>query len=305
MATATGENQEAPAAPAKPRVCGTCGAAARYTCPGCGVRTCSLPCVQAHKEASGCTGVRDRTKLVFKEDMDNLTLLSDYRFLEEVDNLLEDNTRHQLHRMAKRRRPDERPSLPPHLQRLQAQAAQRGTTLKFMPVFFSNHRHNSTRYQFKEGIIRWHIKWIFHQAEVVLTDSSVDENTSIFRVLAKYMNPVENKLSAEDKEKLAFYHSASYSRVSVLIKTETADKRVIFQELEPYKSLRVNFANKVITEYPVLYVVLKDHLESYLEYESEGHDDLFSEVEVKEEQKKDELKFFEADSDEDDNDESE
>lgn len=152
---------------------------------------------------------------------------------------------------------------------------------------------------------RWHIKWIFHQADVVLMDTSVDEHTSIFRVLAKYMNPRESKLSVEDREKLAFYHSASYSRVSVLIKTETADKRVVFRELDPYKSLRVNFANKVITEYPVLYVVLRDHLESYLEYESEGHEDLFSEVEVKEEAKKDELKFFEADSDEDDEEEDE
>lgn len=158
---------------------------------------------------------------------------------------------------------------------------------------------------------RWHIKWIFHQADVVLTDRSVSENTSIFRLLAKYMNPTENELSAEDNEKLAYYHSASYSRVSVLIKTETPDSGgIIFQELEPYKSLRVNFANKVITEHPVLYVVMKDHLDSYLDYRSEGHDDLFSEVEGKEEQKQTEqkmdgLKFFDADSDGSDSDESE
>lgn len=152
---------------------------------------------------------------------------------------------------------------------------------------------------------RWHIKWIFHQADVVLTDCSVDENTSIFRLLARYLNPTENKLSAEDNEKLAYYHSASYSRVSVLIKTETPDSGIVFQELEPYKSLRVNFANKVITEYPVLYVVLKDHLDSYMDYRSEGHDDLFSEVEGKEEQKMDGLKFFDADSGDDDDDESE
>lgn len=77
-----------------------------------------------------------------------------HRFLEEIDNRLEDNLRHRLLRMAKRRKPDERPSLPPHLQRLRAQAAQRGTTLRFMPIFFSSHRDNSTRYHFKEGIIR-------------------------------------------------------------------------------------------------------------------------------------------------------
>ncbi|MPC18480.1 Box C/D snoRNA protein 1 [Portunus trituberculatus] len=195
--------------------------------------------------------------------------------------------------------PDDRLSVPPHLQQLRIQAAQRGTTLKFIPSFFSNHRENTTRYHFKEGVIRWHIKWVFHQADVVLIDCSVDENTLICTLLAKYMNPTKNELSAEDNEKLAYYHSASYSRVSVLMKTNTPDSGVVFHEIEPLKTLRVNFANKVILEYPVLYVVLKDHLCSYLDYhgEDEGHDDLFSVIEEKEEQGKNVLNFFDGDCD--------
>ena len=146
---------------------------------------------------------------------------------------------------------------------------------------------------------RWHIKWVFHQADVVFIDRSVDENTLICTLLAKYMNPTKNEQSAEDNEKLAYYHSASYSRVSVLIRTSTPDFGVVFHEIEPLKTLRVNFANKVIVEYPVLYVVLKDHLCSYLDYhgEGEGHDDLFSAVEEKEEQRKGALNFFDGDSD--------
>jgi hypothetical protein len=36
------------------KLCEECSvAAARYCCPGCGVRTCSLPCSKAHKAASG------------------------------------------------------------------------------------------------------------------------------------------------------------------------------------------------------------------------------------------------------------
>lgn len=285
-------------APSKPRVCEECGDEAKYTCPGCGRRTCSLGCVREHKAVSGCSGLRNRTKLVFKENMDNLTLLSDYRLLEEIDNRLEDNLRNRLLRSAKRP-PDDRLSVPPHLQQLRIQAAQRGTTLKFIPSFFSSHRENTTRYHFREGLIRWHIKWVFHQADVVLIDRSVDENTLICTLLAKYMNPTKNELSAEDNEKLAYYHSASYSRVSVLMKINTPESGVVFHEIEPLKTLRVNFANKVIAEYPVLYVVLKDHLFSYLDYqgEDEGHDDLFSGTEGKEEQVKDALKFFDADSD--------
>ncbi|MPC76488.1 Box C/D snoRNA protein 1 [Portunus trituberculatus] len=71
----------------KPRVCEECGEEAKYTCPGCGRRTCSLGCVREHKAASGCSGLRDRTKLVSKEDMNNLTLLSDYSLLPNTNKL--------------------------------------------------------------------------------------------------------------------------------------------------------------------------------------------------------------------------
>ena len=34
----------------------------KYTCPGCSVPSCSLPCVEAHKQHTGCTGKRQRTQ---------------------------------------------------------------------------------------------------------------------------------------------------------------------------------------------------------------------------------------------------
>lgn len=127
-------------------------------------------------------------------------------------------------------------------------------------------------------------------------DSSVDENTLIIKLLSKYLDP-KNNLSAEDNEKLAYYHSASYGKVAVLMKTDLPGSGMTFQELFLSKSLRLNFANKSILEYPVLYVVLRDHIHAYLDYQPEGHDDLFSEPEVKEAQKVEGLSFFDAHSD--------
>jgi hypothetical protein len=44
-------------------LCSMCqNRAARYRCPGCHTRTCSVECVRAHKAKSSCTGKRDRTK---------------------------------------------------------------------------------------------------------------------------------------------------------------------------------------------------------------------------------------------------
>ncbi|XP_045606797.1 box C/D snoRNA protein 1 [Procambarus clarkii] len=271
---------------------------AKYTCPACSIKSCSLSCVKAHKQCEGCSGVRNRAALVLKDDMDNLTLLSDYRLLEEIDHKLEDNLRHPLRRHVMRSLKD-KPSLPHFLHRLRNEAWNRGTTLKFMPSHFASRRENTSRFNFKEGIIRWHIKWIFHQADVTFTDTSVDENTPIIKLLTKYLEP-NNDLSQDDNEKLAYYQSASYGKVAVLMKTDVPGSGTTFQELFMSKSIRLNLANKMVMEYPVLYVVLKHHMDAYLEYQPEGHDDLFSDPEVKEAtemQKVTGLSFFDASND--------
>src|SRR4051794_14778196 len=38
---------------------GDCAAAARYTCPACGTRFCTVACGRTHKEEDGCTGKRN------------------------------------------------------------------------------------------------------------------------------------------------------------------------------------------------------------------------------------------------------
>jgi hypothetical protein len=60
-----------------PVTCQVCSAGtAKYTCPGCGVRSCSLGCVQQHKAANGCSGKRDRLGYVPLADYSEKQLLS-------------------------------------------------------------------------------------------------------------------------------------------------------------------------------------------------------------------------------------
>lgn len=267
--------------------------AAKYTCPSCGAKTCSLGCVKTHKNDANCNGMRNKTAMVHKGDMDNFTLLSDYRFLEEIDHKLEDNHRDPLRRHIVQRN-NERPTLPHFLQRLKNEAWNRGTLLKFMPSHFAAHQENSTRFHFKEGIIRWHVKWIFHQADVKFTDKSIDENTSIVKLLVKYMEPNNGLLSAEENEKLAYYHSASYGKIAVLLRTNERGSGPAFEEVFVKKSLRLNLANKTVTEFPVFYVILRDHIHAYLDYEADDQDDLFSEIEEKDIQKDEGLSYFQS-----------
>jgi len=48
----------------------------KYRCPGCGSLTCSLPCVQAHKRRTACTGKRPRTDPVPLARFDDNQLIS-------------------------------------------------------------------------------------------------------------------------------------------------------------------------------------------------------------------------------------
>ncbi|KAK7084542.1 Box C/D snoRNA protein 1 [Halocaridina rubra] len=272
---------------------GTCSVCianlAKYTCPSCKIKTCSLSCVKTHKDDTSCSGVRSKTAMIHKEDMDNLTLLSDYRFLEEIDHKLEDTGRDPLRRYVAPS-PYGVPSLPPFLIRLKTAAWKRGTHLRFMPKHFVAHKENSTRYIFQEGIIRWHVKWVFHQADISFTEESVNENKTIIDLLAKYLEPDSSVLSPEEAEKLAYYHSASYKKIAVLLKN--ADRgSPVFEEMFVDKSLLLNLANKTVKEFPVFYVVLRDHIHFYMDLEADddhNFNDLFDDHLQKTESDKDE-----------------
>lgn len=49
----------------------------KYKCPGCTLRSCSLTCVKAHKQRTGCTGKRQQqTQFVPLSKFDDNILLS-------------------------------------------------------------------------------------------------------------------------------------------------------------------------------------------------------------------------------------
>lgn len=61
----------------EPIVCEECKFnPSKYKCPGCSIRSCSLPCVKAHKQRTGCTGKRNQTQYVPISQFDDNLLLS-------------------------------------------------------------------------------------------------------------------------------------------------------------------------------------------------------------------------------------
>ncbi|KAF9569368.1 hypothetical protein CPC08DRAFT_653352 [Agrocybe pediades] len=74
-----------PIADQKQTLCAQCKSQpAKYTCPGCSTRTCSLPCSSSHKTATGCAGVRNKVAYVPMNQYTWGKMMDDYVFLEEM-----------------------------------------------------------------------------------------------------------------------------------------------------------------------------------------------------------------------------
>ncbi|XP_041974402.1 box C/D snoRNA protein 1 [Aricia agestis] len=237
--------------------CEVCGAnPAKYTCPKCEVKTCCLQCVVIHKRELECTGIRDRTKFVRIKEFSNTDLLSDYRLLEECARFV-----YAVKRDEKKRFTRLDKDLPLHLFKLKTAARKRGTVLQFLAQNFTRHSINTTRYNYKTNVIHWRIEWIFPNVEnkpLKFVDEKCLEKNKLSQLLDKYINP--DAPPFEGSKNLAYYKSAGFSGIKVLLKAEKvrgSDKK--FFELDATETLAENLSGKCIIEFPIIFVVLKDH----------------------------------------------
>lgn len=65
------------------KICAVCSSPAKYTCPRCSARSCSLNCSQIHKSRDSCSGIRDPAKFVPLNQYGQGVWSSDYTLLEE------------------------------------------------------------------------------------------------------------------------------------------------------------------------------------------------------------------------------
>ncbi|KAL3277296.1 hypothetical protein HHI36_012646 [Cryptolaemus montrouzieri] len=235
---------------------------AKYTCPRCEVKTCSLRCNKIHKLEVECNGERDRTKFIPMKKFTNIDLSSDYRLLEEISRSIETSRK----KFGKRMKYD----IPFSLIKLRNGAAARKTVLKFLPNAFQRHKQNSTMFDTKENLIYWHIDWVFVNADnLCLSDSKVSEVQKLGTILSKYL---EEQADPVLEEKFQFYQAAGYSGIKILLKAERK-KGKKFYEVDIDMTLKESLRNRAIIEYPIFYVVLTDHVDQFEVIDSDCEDD--------------------------------
>ncbi|XP_026179242.1 box C/D snoRNA protein 1 [Mastacembelus armatus] len=234
--------------------CGVCGSEeAKYRCPACRTHSCSLLCVKKHKENSGCSGVRDRTAFVTLSQFDEMTLLSDYRFLEDAGRFADGATRDSLIRA---------PRATVKAKRLAANARKMNITLRFLPISFTKSRENSTFFFAKEKQFMWHLKLIFPQSSTEFSQRRVSDRKTLEEILTSYIHPTES--NPVTRQKLKMYVHTPFDHVKVFMKAEGRKANSLrYHELAIQKSLRDNLSYKTLIEYPVLHVVLRNHWKEY------------------------------------------
>ncbi|KAK9884661.1 hypothetical protein WA026_007504 [Henosepilachna vigintioctopunctata] len=240
---------------------------AKYTCPRCEVKTCSLKCNQIHKSEVECTGERDRTKFIPMKKFTNFDLSSDYRLLEETSRNIEVCRK----KYGKRMKYD----LPFTLIKLKNGAAARKTFLKFLPPSFERRKNNSTTFDPKNNTILWHLDIIFTNSNNFhLNECKVPEDKKISSILSKYIekqgDPILNK-------QLDLYQAAGFSGIRVLLKAEKC-KGKKFYDIDLSMTLKECLKNRIIIEYPVLYVIRKEHIDLFDIIDSDDDGEIDKEI---------------------------
>uniref|UniRef100_A0A182WAY6 HIT-type domain-containing protein n=1 Tax=Anopheles minimus TaxID=112268 RepID=A0A182WAY6_9DIPT len=242
-------------------LCEACNvSAAQYTCPRCEVKTCSLVCLNLHKQELKCDGIRDRTKYIPLVKMTKVDLMNDYYFLEECTKFVEDRKRDHRKRFTCSNN-----HLPNHLVRLQRAATARGTMLRFMLQHFSKRQKNTTYLDFKSGNIMWRIEWCFPSGNetFVFVDEHVNEDCKLHEIVDKYLQPAE-KSDIPGAAKLAYYQSRGISALQLLLKAEGIKQcRNRTLPLNITDTLRESLRDKTVVEFPTIYVVFKDQLDQF------------------------------------------
>ncbi|XP_074491084.1 box C/D snoRNA protein 1 isoform X1 [Sebastes fasciatus] len=234
--------------------CGVCGSEeAKYRCPACLGHSCSLLCVKKHKEDTGCSGVRNKTAFVTLSHFDEMTLLNDYRLLEDTGRFADGATRDKLIRT---------PRSTSKAKRLAANARKMNITLRFLPVTFTKSKENSTLFYTREQEFLWHVKLIFPQSSTEFSQRRVSDRQTLEQILTPYIHPTES--DPVTRQKLKMYVHTPFDHVKVFMKAEGRKANSVrFNELDIRKTLKDNLSYKTLIEYPVLHVVLGDHWKEY------------------------------------------
>lgn len=254
----------------------------KYTCPACGARTCSLACVTRHKKQTECLGLVDQTQFIPRKDLGESTLHMnrDYNFLLKFGRDIQlgksdvkNNAKNIFKRQYQNNRNTKRfktgndvdtrletvkkayPNDPPTTVR-------RNNTLVIqLPPGMSRATSNKSGFDKKLSSFTWSVEWAVVGLDGKVLKSFISYRLKEHLVLkdAVPMNILNNLYEDKviDKDQLCFY-------LDNVVNLKKPQKSVI--ELEPTSSISLALQDKIVIEYPTVYITLSpDTWKEYVE----------------------------------------
>ena len=220
---------------------------AKYKCPRCSIRTCSVACVKHHKKLIDCNGIRYRTGFVSKADFNENNLLGDYRFLEEINQKLrpsaqDENVIGSMYKFSNGKKMQIK------------QARSMGIELQMMPNNMSRKKMNTTFFNKGKNQFLWHVEWIFSsQDKIVHHDRRVMDSTPLKEAVKKFISVKEG---SRFDCRLSAFMDISQDVKFFLKKQPCPANKILYYQLDGEKGLRYNLKGKTIIEFPTVYVAV-------------------------------------------------
>jgi hypothetical protein len=232
----------------------------KYTCPRCSTRTCSLSCCLNHKKTLNCNGQRDKTSFKSLNAMNDLDILSDYRFMEDVNRKVEISKRDQFSNHMKTFNESTR------FQKLIQNKLKtlRSIQILYLPRLSTRHKQNQMWFDKKSNEIFWHIECRFFVNS--LSDSFYTwtttrlptKETTLSNLLKKFHGEKDGNLSNPDLKK---FWQVSDAQEELCVYIENfGQKRKQFGHFEKrsFDTIIDLFRDRILIEYPILFISLNN-----------------------------------------------
>jgi hypothetical protein len=256
----------------------------KYKCPRCDMKTCSLECCRKHKENMNCSGIRHKAKFIKREEFNEASLLSDYKYLEE-NNLLIDS----LQRNNVNQEENARQTFGSYENLRKFLHKSFNINLRLMPIESTRHKNNKTRFNKTTNLVSWSLEFLLY---VNKNEKSKLKEYFKFNSRAFLFSSKENLTNILRKFlrkfKYELLNQENFKEVGVLYNLESIEEaddseqnkilsdmnalyeivdfrngRKYFIKLDLNKTLEESLKNKTIIEYPSIYLVKNSDLEKF------------------------------------------
>lgn len=212
---------------------------AKYKCPGCLIRYCSVKCNRQHKSETKCSGQRNKTEFVERREYNESTFFSDFSLLQDVSRELDEQEYFQS-KLTKTNgknsifhTDNQHVPLNYRQKQLLNQCRKRGYNLKFMHGL-DRQRRNGSYFNQKLNEIFWTIELRVYppansadMAVKVIYTRPVSENCKISQIIHNHQCSQNDHTSCNSNYQISICLNNSEKQKQQLISNETTVREAI------------------------------------------------------------------------------